>query len=110
MHPLIESKIKAQAELYQSANRDFLIDIPLFFETGAKYKSDGVIVVYTPKELQIKRLMQRDLIDEKEAKRRVEVQIDIEEKRKLADFVIDNSKDLKHLTKEVERVYASIKV
>ncbi|HIP29519.1 MAG TPA: dephospho-CoA kinase, partial [Sulfurospirillum arcachonense] len=38
-----------------------------------------------------------------EAKRRVGAQIDIEEKKNRADWVVDNSKDLKHLQNEVEK-------
>ena len=34
--------------------------------------------------------------------------MDIEEKRKLADMVIDNSQNLKHLQEEVERIIGEI--
>jgi len=52
--------------------------------------------------------MKRDKIDEAEAKLKISNQMDIEEKRKLADMVIDNSKDLKHLQNEVERIIGEI--
>ena len=48
------------------------------------------------------------IIDENEAKLKISNQMDIEEKRKLANLVIDNSKDLKHLQNEVERVIGEI--
>ena len=66
------------------------------------------LVIYTPKELQIQRLMKRDNIDENEAKLKISNQMDIEEKRKLADMVIDNSQNLKHLQNEVERIIGEI--
>jgi len=52
--------------------------------------------------------MKRDNIDEAEAKLKISNQMDIEEKRKLADMVIDNSKNLKHLQEEVERIIGEI--
>ena len=66
------------------------------------------LVIYTPKELQIQRLMKRDNIDENEAKLKISNQMDIEEKRKLANMVIDNSQNLKHLQNEVERIIGEI--
>ena len=66
------------------------------------------LVIYTPKELQIQRLMKRDNIDENEAKLKISNQMDIEEKRKLSDMVIDNSQNLKHLQNEVERIIGEI--
>ena len=52
--------------------------------------------------------MKRDNIDENEAKLKISNQMDIEEKRKLANMVIDNSQNLKHLQKEVERIIGEI--
>ena len=52
--------------------------------------------------------MKRDNIDENEAKLKISNQMDIEEKKKLAHMVIDNSKDLKHLQAEVERIIGEI--
>ena len=60
------------------------------------------------KDIQIQRLMKRDNIDENEAKLKISNQMDIEEKRKLSDMVIDNSQNLKHLQNEVERIIGEI--
>ena len=60
--------------------------------------------MYTPKEIQIERLQKRDKCDEATALSRINNQMDIEEKKRLSMYVIDNSKDLKYLTSEVERV------
>ena len=45
----------------------------------------------------------------KDAKKIVDVQMDIENKKELADFIVDNTKDLKHLQSEVERLVDFIK-
>jgi len=52
--------------------------------------------------------MKRDNIDETQAKLKISNQMDIEEKKELADFIIDNSKDLTHLETEVKRILGKI--
>ncbi len=107
LHPLIKEEIIKESKIYEEQNKPYFVDIPLFFEK-MHYPISKSLVIYTPKEIQIQRLMKRDNIDEKEAKLKISNQMDIEEKRKLANMVIDNSKDLKHLQNEVERVIGEI--
>jgi dephospho-CoA kinase len=103
VHPLIKEKIIEKAKIFELQNKPYLIDIPLFFEKG-NYDIKTSIVVYTPKDIQIERLMDRDKCGYEEAVIKIENQMDIEEKRSKATIVIDNSKDLKNLQNEVERV------
>ena len=107
LHPLIKEEIIKESRIFEEQNKPYFVDIPLFFEK-MNYPISKSLVIYTPKELQIQRLMKRDNIDENEAKLKISNQMDIEEKRKLANIVIDNSKDLKHLQNEVERVIGEI--
>ena len=86
----------------------YFVDLPLFFEKQNYKEFDKVLVIYAPKELQIKRVVNRDKVDEKNVKAILNNQIDIEEKKTKADFVIDNSKDLKHLQNEIERFIQKI--
>jgi dephospho-CoA kinase len=67
------------------------MDIPLLFEAGMKSDLAEVIVVYVPEKLQLERLMNRDGIDEQAAMARIRSQMPIEEKRRRATVVIDNS-------------------
>lgn len=107
LHPLIKEEILKEAKICEEQNKAYFVDIPLFFEK-MNYPISKVLVVYTPKDIQIKRLQKRDNIDEKEAILKISNQMDIEDKKTKANFVIDNSKDLKHLQEEVERVLAQI--
>ena len=107
LHPLIKEEIIKESRIFESQNKPYFVDIPLFFEK-MNYPISKSLVIYTPKELQIQRLMKRDNIDENEAKLKISNQMDIEEKKKLAHMVIDNSKDLKHLQAEVERIIGEI--
>ncbi len=107
LHPLIFKEIERLSEIEDRFGKPYLVDIPLFFETK-RYPIDSSLVVYTNKETQLKRLMQRDGYNKKEALSRIESQIDIEEKRKRATYLIDNAGDLKQLKNECERVKEKI--
>ncbi len=107
IHPLIKEEIIKEAAIFEKQNKPYFIDIPLFFEK-MHYPIPKSLVIYTPKELQIQRLMQRDGINEDEAALKISNQMDIEKKKDLADLVIDNSSNLKNLQKEVERIIKEI--
>ncbi len=108
LHPLIKEEIKKESLICESQDVPYILDIPLFFE-NKNYDLDEVAVVYTPKEIQLQRLMSRDNISKEEAEKKISLQMDIEKKAKQADFVIDNSKNFKHLQKEVDRFVEYIK-
>jgi dephospho-CoA kinase len=107
LHPLIYDEIARQSEEQDRFKKPYIIDIPLFFE-GDRYPIRRSIVIYAPKTKQLERLMKREGYSEEEALRRIESQMDIEEKRKLATYVIDNSGDLRQLQRECERVKEEI--
>lgn len=103
LHPLIKKQIIKEASIFETQQKPYLIDIPLFFE-NQNYDIINSIVVYIPKELQIKRLMLRDNCYEEEALSKINNQMDIEEKKLKAKYIIDNTKDLINLQNEVERI------
>lgn len=108
LHPKIRAEIEQRSIKQDSFKFPYLIDIPLFFENGA-YDIKESVVVYVPKELQLERFMKRNGYSREESLRRIESQMDIEEKRKRATWIIDNSKDLKHLQRECEEFVEKIK-
>lgn len=108
LHPKIRAEIEAQSEKQDQFNFPYLIDIPLFFENGA-YDIKDSVVVYTPSEIQLERFMKRNGYDKEESLRRIATQMPIEEKKKRATWVIDNSGNLKHLQKECENFVETIK-
>lgn len=108
LHPKIRAEIEQRSAKQDSFKFPYLIDIPLFFEKGG-YDIKESVVVYVPKELQLERFIKRNGYSKEESLRRIESQMDIEEKRKRATWVIDNSKDLKHLQKECEEFVEKIK-
>jgi len=101
LHPLIRKEIEKRAAKSEEQGVPYFIDIPLFYETNA-YNIKNVLVVYATKELQLERLVKRDGFSYEDANSRIDSQISIEEKKKLATYVVDNTKDLGHLTNELE--------
>jgi dephospho-CoA kinase len=107
LHPLIYERIVEKATKMDKRAVPYIVDIPLFFE-GGRYAIENVIVVYATKEQQLNRLMEREGYSEEEALSRIDAQIDIEEKRQSASYVIDNSGNLKQLQYETERIREEI--
>lgn len=104
MHPhiykIILDEIKNSKEIV-------FVDIPLLFENekvNEKFglKFDEIWLVYVDREIQIKRLMKRDGISRDYAEKKINSQISVEEKRKKADVIIDNSGALEETFMQVE--------
>lgn len=109
LHPKIRAKIIEQIKFLQNFSPIF-VELPLFFETKAYFELGKSILIYAPKELSLKRLMQRDALSEKEALQRLEAQMDIEKKLKLADFVIKNEGSLEEFKQNCEEFFDTIKL
>ena len=100
LHPKIMAEILSQAQALEARGKLYFVDIPLFFE-GKRYEFfDKVAVVYAPKETLISRVMKRNGLSYDAAKRRVELQIDIEQKRAAANFTIENTGNFENLKSE----------
>ena len=91
------SEIKKEEELGAEI---VVIDVPLLFETNFVRLVNKSIVVYTTPKLQVERLIGRDSIKKEYALLKIESQIPIEDKVKLADYVIDNSASILKTRKE----------
>ena len=96
-------------ELEQSAARGIIIvDAALMVETGGYKMYHRLIVVTCNPILQISRLMSRDGLTEEEARARMNSQMPIEEKIKLADYTIDTSGTLRQTRDQVEAIYRDL--
>ena len=108
LHPKIKAEIEKRSEKQDSFKFPYLIDIPLFFE-NSNYDIKESVVVYTPADVQLERFMKRNGYSEEESLKRIASQMPIDEKKSKATWVIDNSKNLKHLQNEVEQFVQKIK-
>jgi dephospho-CoA kinase len=108
LHPKIKAEILERSEKQDKLKFPYLIDIPLFFENN-NYDIAESVVVYTPSHIQLERFMKRNGYSQEESLKRIATQFPIDEKKERATWVIDNSKNLKHLQKECEDFVAIIK-
>ncbi|MDL2269659.1 dephospho-CoA kinase [Desulfosarcina sp. OttesenSCG-928-A07] len=95
VHPRVFEAMNAKIAKAAAADPGavIILDVPLLFEAGSKRDLSEIIVVYSPEAVQLRRLMKRDQIDEKAAMARIRSQMPIEEKRKRATLVIDNTEN-----------------
>jgi dephospho-CoA kinase len=100
----IRQWLRDQIDFHRQNDVDLLVlDIPLLFEAGYEPLCDAIMVVYTPKELQCQRLMQRDDLNKAQAIDRINSQLSIEIKKEKADIVIDNGGDLAETYLQVDQ-------
>jgi dephospho-CoA kinase len=110
IHPLV---LEHQREIVLSLKKEgrtriFVSEAALVYEAGFARNFDKVIVVWCQPRLQLQRLMDRDNIGKEEALGKIQSQMNLEEKKKMADYLIDTSgtmADTAHLT---EVVYKSL--
>ena len=103
LDPFIRQAITEQIKQQKANYPLVVVDIPLLFEGHYEQEMDAVAVVYLPEEIQLQRLMKRNQLTLDEAKKRIQSQMPIEEKKKLADIVFDNSGSKDELTCKIER-------
>ncbi|KKB74898.1 MULTISPECIES: dephospho-CoA kinase [Bacillus] len=105
VHPEVrKTMIKERDEAIQAGERFVVLDIPLLYESGLEHLTDKVLVVWVPKELQLERLMKRNSLSEEEALNRIHAQLPLDEKRKKADAVIDNSGGLNDTENQLQEL------
>ncbi|MEK3766983.1 dephospho-CoA kinase [Paenibacillus sp. FSL R7-0048] len=102
-HPAIRQEIKDRmySMEQEEPKRLIIVDIPLLFESGLETLFHEIVVVYVPRDMQIARLMERNRLSLEEAEARLNAQMDIEQKRNKADYIIDNSGDLAYTEQQV---------
>jgi dephospho-CoA kinase len=110
VHPLVGERV---FELLAEAERDdpdgiLLNDVPLIVEAGVAERYEVIVVVDAPEEVQLDRLVNVRGMTEADARARMAKQASREERRAIADYVIDNSGDLDVLQRQVEEVWAEL--
>jgi dephospho-CoA kinase len=111
VHPRVEKEAQREIEKVLDANPEALVvyDVPLLFEVGMAARFDLVALVYVPKAEQKSRLMARDGLSCDEAEARIASQMDIAEKARLADVVLDNQGTVERLRLQIESLIERIR-
>ena len=107
IHPYVQEMLKKGIEQCQEPL--VFLDVPLLYETHMDTMCDDVMVVYVDEKTQLKRLMKRNQIDEKQARLLMSQQISIEKKKEMGDYIIDNRQNFEDLYVQIERVLEVLK-
>ena len=101
LHPLIQKKVSGWRKKRQDEGHEVAFyEIPLLFEKNLENNFDKIILISSPEELRLERLMKRDNLDEIQAQKRINHQMKDEVKIDRSDFVIYNEGSLDDLEKK----------
>ncbi|WP_299327005.1 dephospho-CoA kinase [uncultured Helicobacter sp.] len=123
-HPRIYEEILRQARMLESSmeSKDsgldslgsgesvgwYFLDIPLFFEGGARYDVYHVVCVSAPESLQIARLQSRNSLSYEQARARIAAQMPLAEKIARSTYVIENNGTIEELEQRVKAMLKSL--
>jgi len=109
IHPrvraLAEEKIRDLAAAGQTV---VVYEVPLLFEVRLHETLRPVILVACDQKTQTERIMRRDRISGADAQKTIAAQMSLGEKRKLADYVIENNGSLEELERQVRELWEKI--
>ncbi len=109
IHPKVRALAEERIRELAAAGRSIIVyEVPLLFEGQLHHWLRPVILVACDINTQKKRLRDRDHLTATEAQRHIGAQMSLEEKRKLADYVIENTGSLEDLKQEVKSVLETI--
>lgn len=95
VHPKVINIVLNEIKKHQKLGTPIIcVDVPLLYESGFEQYTDKVIVVYTERDLQIERLIDRDNISKEYANMKITAQMPLLEKKERADYIIDNSQSI----------------
>lgn len=98
VHPaVIDHNMNSIDKLFETGKEMVFVESALTFEIGMEDAYDYIVVVDTPDDIRIPRVMKRNSLSEEEVLKRINNQMNMVEKRKYADFVIDNKGSLEEL-------------
>lgn len=108
IHPKVMEEFKKIKE--NTGKNDIIIfDVPLLFESGMDKMCDKIILVFTDKDIQIKRMLERDGITEELAEKIINSQMSLEEKLNKSQIHLENNGTLEDLREKSETIYRELK-
>ncbi len=110
VHPLVRAEQdRFRREAAANGAQIAVLDIPLLFETGGDGRTDAVVVVSAPADVQRARLMERPGMTVEKIDAMLARQMPDAEKRQRADFVIDTSRGFDAARADVRRILEQIR-
>ena len=99
---------EARKRLKEAKESFVVLDAALLFEEGLEKDVDITVTVFVPYEVQLERLLKRDSLTVSEAVSRIRSQMPLEEKRRRADHVVDNSGSREETYQQINEILKSL--
>ena len=104
-HPRIRERMEAAVTARRDRKGVLILDIPLLYENARTQLVEEAIVVWVDPPTQVRRLIERGGLTAEEIRQRIAAQMPLDEKRALADYVIDNRGSKDATRRQVEAIY-----
>jgi len=109
VHPLVREWMAARtAEAFERGDTIVIQDVPLLFENGLEGLFSSVLLVYAPEAIQLERLVEGRGVPSERARAMIATQMPIDEKRRRAHHIVDNSGTVEQTRNQVEEVWAQM--
>ncbi|RYV52760.1 dephospho-CoA kinase [Pengzhenrongella frigida] len=107
VHPIVRRLAAEREAAAGAADAGAVVvhDIPLLIETGQAQAFHLLVVVHTPAELRVRRLMTERGLTEQEARSRIAAQVDDETRVASADVVLDGTRTVADLQAQVDQLW-----
>ena len=111
VHPRVASRfIERSREIREKEPGAIIVyDIPLLIEAGMHKMVDLVVIVFADKDIRLVRMEKRDGFSREEAERRFTAQMPLEDKKKYADYIIDNNGTLDDTARQLDSIWRKIR-
>ena len=107
LHPLVFQAMEAAIRKIKKDYPMVIVEVPLLFESGFQKRFDRSITVHTNQRTALDRLKKAG-VSRKDVLARLHAQMDIREKKRLADYVIENNGTRQQVKAQVRKVYKAL--
>ena len=109
MHPeILKVMNKKILECKSEKNKIIFVEVQLLFEVQWEKEFDYILLVAVKRDMQVRRVLERDKRSEEEAWNIINSQMSLDEKREKSDFVIENDGNMDDLNKKVDKFLKSL--
>ena len=103
IHPPIVKEMRRQIEELRKSYKTVFVEVQLLFEAKLEKEFDLTVLVYADKKTQLERVLKRDGRKEEEVQQIINAQMDMTEKRRLSNYIIENNGNSEMLDLEIEK-------
>lgn len=108
-HPAVIKGLRKWVALAKGKDAVYAAEVPLLFEKKLQGYFDYIILVAASQDVVLKRIRQKYGLSQAEALKRLRIFLPVQQKKKMADFIIDNSSNMYRLQKEVGLLWKKLK-